>query len=398
MNLFTELTHYALPFLCVLTALVFVHELGHYLVARWNGVRVEVFSIGFGPELIGWTDRAGTRWKISVLPFGGYVKMFGEASDEPAQPLAADAVLAGPGPGGVAPAGAAVPVVLTAEDKAVSFAYKTVWQRAAIVVAGPLANFIFAVVVTAVLFATAGQQLTSTVVSGVKADSAAAAAGIEKGDKILALNGQAVSRFEEIAAQVQLGLGEPLRISLDRAGKTIEVTATPSVVEQVDIFGDRHRIGLLGIEAEGPGETVRYDPLTATWKGVTETYARAVGMLKAIGQIITGIRPSNEVGGVLRIAKMSGDIASRSLIGVVDFAVLLSINLGLINLFPIPLLDGGRLVFYGVEVLRGRPLGARAEEWGLRVGLALVLSLMLFATWNDLVSMKVIQFLKTVFA
>ncbi len=396
MNFFTELTHYALPFLCVLTALVFVHELGHYLVARWNGVRVEVFSIGFGPELIGWTDRAQTRWKISLLPFGGYVKMFGEAPDETAEPLAADAVLAGPE--AVVPEGAAVPIVLTAADKAVSFAYKTVWRRAAIVVAGPLANFIFAVVVSAVLFATAGQQLTSTVVSGVKPDSAAAAAGIEKGDKILALNGQPVSRFEDIAAQVQLGLGEPLRITLGRAGQTIEVTATPSVVEQTDIFGDKHRIGLLGIESEGPGEIVRYDPLTATWKGVTETYARAVGMLKAMGQIVTGIRPSNEVGGVLRIAKMSGDIASRSLMGVVDFAVLLSINLGLINLFPIPLLDGGRLVFYGVEALRGRPLGPRAEEWGLRVGLALVLSLMLFATWNDLVSLKVIQFLKTVFA
>ena len=170
-------------------------------------------------------------------------------------------------------------------------------------------------------------------------------------------------------------------------------------MEQVDIFGDKHRIGQLGIQSTPSGGTiVRYGPATAVWMAVVETYQRSVGMLRAIGQIVEGIRPSNEVGGVLRIAKMSGDIASRSLIDVVDFAVLLSINLGLINLFPVPLLDGGRLLFYGAEALRGRPLGPRAEEWGLRLGLALVLSLMLFATWNDLVSLNVIQFLKHIFA
>src|SRR6478609_4856715 len=337
MNPFTLLIHYGLPFLCVLTILVFIHELGHYLVARWNRVRVEVFSIGFGPEIFGWTDRAGTRWKVSLLPFGGYVRMFG--------------------------------------------------QRAAIVVAGPVANFLFAIVVSAILFATIGQQLTSTVVSVVTPGSAAAAAGIEPGDKIVALNGQPVSRFEDIAAAVMLGLGEPLHLKIERAGKPVELDATPQIVEQVDIFGDKHRIGQLGIQSTPSGGTiVRYGPATAVWMAVVETYQRSVGMLRAIGQIVEGIRPSNEVGGVLRIAKMSGDIASRSLIDVVDFAVLLSINLGLINLFPVPLLDGGRLLFYGAEVLRGRPLGPRAEEWGLRVGLALVLSLMLFATWNDLVS------------
>ena len=383
MNLFTELFRYGLPFLCVLTVLVFVHELGHYLVARWNRVRVEVFSIGFGPEIFGWTDRGGTRWKVSALPFGGYVKMFGEAPE------------AGPDPN---PRAGPMPDSATEADRAVSFAHKTLGQRAAIVVAGPFANFLFAVVVSAVLFATIGQQLTSTVVSEVVPGSAAEAAGIQRGDRIVALNGQAVSRFEDIAALVQLGLGEPLRLKVQRGGSTIELNATPKVVQQVDIFGDTHRIGLLGIQASGPGEIVRYDPATATWKAVVETYRRAAGMLKAIGQIITGIRPSNEVGGVLRIAKMSGDIASRSVIDVVDFAVILSINLGLINLFPVPLLDGGRLLFYGAEALRGRPLGPRAEEWGLRLGLALVLSLMLFATWNDLVSLKVIQFLKHVFA
>jgi regulator of sigma E protease len=376
MNPFTMLVYYGLPFLCVLTVLVFVHELGHYLVARWNRVRVEVFSIGFGPELFGWTDRTGTRWKISLLPFGGYVRMFGETQeeDDKARPPLSEA------------------------EKAVSFSHKSLRQRAAIVVAGPVANFLLAIVVSAVLFATVGQQLTSTVVGDVQTGSAAAAAGLEPGDKIVALNGQPVSRFEDVAAVVMLGLGEPLHLKIQRAGKTLDVEATPKVVEQVDIFGDTHRIGQLGITSGKSGEIVHYDPATAVYMAVVETYRRSVGMLKAIGQIVEGIRPSNEVGGVLRIAKMSGDIFSRSVIDTIDFAVLLSINLGLINLFPVPLLDGGRLLFYGAEALRGRPLGPRAEEWGLRLGLALVLSLMLFATWNDLVSLKVIQFLKHIFA
>jgi regulator of sigma E protease len=379
MNPFTLLIHYGLPFLCVLTVLVFIHELGHYLVARWNRVRVEVFSIGFGPEIFGWTDRAGTRWKVSLLPFGGYVRMFGEMASEEGE------------------GGEQKP--LAEADRAVSFSHKRLGQRAAIVVAGPVANFLFAIVVSAVLFATIGQQLTSTVVSVVTPGSAAAAAGIQPGDKIVALNGQPVARFEDIAAAVMLGLGEPLHLKVERAGKTVELDATPQIVEQVDIFGDKHRIGQLGIQSTPSGGTiVRYGPATAVWMAVVETYQRSVGMLKAIGQIVEGIRPSNEVGGVLRIAKMSGDIASRSLVDVIDFAVLLSINLGLINLFPVPLLDGGRLLFYGAEALRGRPLGPRAEEWGLRVGLALVLSLMLFATWNDLVSLNVIQFLKHIFA
>jgi regulator of sigma E protease len=364
-SLLHVLIHYGIPFLCVLTVLVFIHELGHYLVARWNRVRVEVFSIGFGPELFGWTDRAGTRWKVSLLPFGGYVRMFGETGAEENA------------------GGETKP--LSAADRAGSFHYKKLWQRAAVVVAGPLANFLFAIVVSAILFATVGQQFTSTVVSEVKAGSAAAVAGIQPGDKIVALDGKPVSRFEEIAAAVMLGLDEPLHLKIERAGKTIDLTARPQIVEQVDIFGDKHRIGQLGIQSKlGVGEVVRYDPATAIWMATVETYNRSAGMLKAIGQIITGIRPSNEVGGVIRIAKMSGDIASHSLIELVDFAVLLSINLGLINLFPVPLLDGGRLLFFAAEALRGRPLGPRTEEWGVRLGLALVLSLMLFATWNDL--------------
>jgi regulator of sigma E protease len=369
---------HTVAFLCIFTAVVFAHELGHYLVARWCGVRVEVFSIGFGPEMFGWTDRHATRWRVSWLPFGGYIRMFGDApADIPANPNSAQL------PG--APSEAPIDPAL----QPFSFAYKSVAARAAIVFAGPLANFVLAVVVLAVLFATLGQQLTSTVIGKVYPASAAAEAGLLPGDKILSLNGQKVARFEDIADIVLLGLGEPLTVTIQRNGATLNLQATPHVIEEADIFGTVHRIGRLGIESSGPGEIVHYDPATAGWMAVVETYRRAADILKSLEQIVTGVRPPKEVGGILSIAKMSGDIAGRGLIDAIDFAMLLSINLGLLNLFPIPLLDGGRLLFYAFEAVRGRPLGPRAEEWGFRVGFALVLSLMLFATWNDLMRFKV---------
>jgi regulator of sigma E protease len=377
-SLVEPFAQHTLAFLCIFTAVVFAHELGHYLVARWCGVRVEVFSIGFGREMFGWTDRHATRWRVSWLPFGGYIRMFGDGSAEGQASLV-------PGAPSGAPPGAPMDPALGS----LSFAGKSVAARAAIVVAGPLANFVLAVIVLAILFATLGQQLTSTVVGKVYPDSAAAKAGILPGDKILALNGKRVARFEDIAGVVLLGLGEPLKVTVARNGATLDLEATPHVIEEADIFGTVHRIGRLGIESSGPGEIVHYDPATASWMAVAETYRRAADILKALEQIVTGVRPPQEVGGILSIAKMSGDIAGRGLIDAVDFAMLLSINLGLLNLFPIPLLDGGRLLFYAFEAVRGRPLGPRAEEWGFRLGFALVLSLMLFATWNDLMRFKV---------
>ena len=365
---------HTIAFLCIFTAVVFAHELGHYLVARWCGVRVEIFSIGFGPEMFGWTDRHATRWRVSWLPFGGYIRMFGDA---PADSLAS--------PG----AGQAAGAPIDPASAPFSFAAKSVAARAAIVFAGPLANFVLAVIVLAVMYATLGQQLTSTVIGKVYPGSAAAEAGLLPGDKIVALNGHRVVRFEDIADIVLLGLGEPLKVTIQRNGATLDLQATPHVIEEADIFGTVHRIGRLGIESSGPGEIVHYDVATAGWMAVAETYRRAADILKSLEQIVTGVRPPKEVGGILSIAKMSGDIAGRGLIDAIDFAMLLSINLGLLNLFPIPLLDGGRLLFYGFEAVRGRPLGPRAEEWGFRLGFALVLSLMLFATWNDLMRFKV---------
>jgi regulator of sigma E protease len=388
MNLFASLLHYGLPFIVVLTPLIFVHELGHFLVARWNKVRVEVFSIGFGRELFGWYDRHGTRWKVSAVPLGGYVKMFGQGMPDLVE----------------APAEVATPALpLSAADEAVSFNHKRLWQRALIVAAGPAANFLFAIVITAVVFATFGQQLTATVIGEVKAGSAAEAAGLKSGDKLLTANGQHIRRFEDLAALVSVGLGEPLKLQIRRGDvrrgdQVMDIDAQPKIIEVTDIFGNVHRIGRLGVGASGRAEVVHYDPATALWVATVETYRTGSDMLKSVGQMVTGVRPPSEVGGVLSIAQMSGDVFSQGLWATISFAVLISINLGLINLFPIPLLDGGHLLFYAFEAVSGRRIGPRTEEWGMRVGLALVLSLMLFAAWNDLVRIGVIRFITNLFA
>jgi regulator of sigma E protease len=371
----SDLPHYLISFLVIITILVFVHELGHFLIARWCGVRVEVFSIGFGPELFGRTDRRGTRWKFSALPLGGYVKMFGDTNIVSL------------------PDGSERP--MTPAEEAVSFHHKSLARRAAVVAGGPFANFLFAIVVLAVMFATSGQQFSSTEIATVDPESAAGAAGLQAGDRILSINGQPIHRFEDIAATVQMGLDAPLALSVDRGGTTLQLSAQPKVIEDTDIFGNVHRIGRLGIRSTGAGEVVRYEPLAALGVAVGETWRITEGTLQALWQIVNGSRPANELGGVIRIAKMSGDVTSISLLAGVSLAALLSINLGLINLFPIPMLDGGHLVFYAIEAVRGRPLGARAQEWGFRVGLALVLALFLFATRNDLMSFPaVVNFVK----
>lgn len=365
------LPHYLISFLVILSVLVFVHELGHFSVARRCGVRVEVFSIGFGPELFGVTDRHGTRWKFSALPLGGYVKMFGHAETI------------------VDPDGTERP--MTPEERQVAFHFKPLAQRAAVVLAGPLANFAFAIVVLAGLFAIYGQPYSSTEIGEVMEGSAAAEAGLQPGDRILSLNGQAIQRFEEVAGIVQLGLGEPLTIVVERDGAPITIEAQPTIIKETDGFGNTHEIGRLGITSSGQSEVIHYDPLTATWQAVQQTYGLAAGTLKAVWQMIVGTRSSEEIGGVLRIAKMSGDVAQVGFAQAVFFAALLSVNLGLINLFPVPMLDGGHLAFYAIEALRGRPLGARAQEWGFRIGLALVLALFVFATRNDLMSFPAVQ-------
>jgi len=359
----------AIWFLVILTVLVFVHEFGHYMIARWNRVRIEVFSIGFGPELFGWWDRAGTRWKFSTIPLGGYVKMFGDSDASSGLPT--------PGLARLAPA-----------EREVSFHYKRLGQRAAIVAAGPAANFLFAIVVLAVLFMTFGQPYTPPEVGQVQPASAAEQGGIRAGDVIVQIDGRSVNRFEDVQQAVRLNPNVPMVIIVRRDGQDQTLHVTPSQTELTDRFGNHYEIGLLGIARSGV-EYAQRDPGTAVIQAGVETWNLTAGTLQAIWQIIKGTRATDELGGPLRIAQMSGEVAQGGVVAVLWFMAVLSINLGLINLFPVPVLDGGHLLFYAAEAIRGKPLGHRAQEYGFRIGLALVLTLMVFATWNDLVHLGI---------
>jgi regulator of sigma E protease len=373
MELFSGFGTYVVSFLVVLTVLVFVHELGHYWVARRNGVRVEVFSIGFGPELFGWTDRAGTRWKVSAIPLGGYVKMYGDA-DPASTP---DSRLG----------------EMTPEQRAVSFHHKRLGQRAAIVFAGPLANFLFAIVAFAGVYSIVGQPFTPPDIVAVMPDSAAERGGLRAGDRIVRINGTEIERFEQIRRTVELNLDQPLQLIVRRDGTEIPLTIAPSVIEETDRRGNTMRVPRLGIKGGSQVEFVRHNPLDAIWRGVSETWVQTAGTVQALGQMIMGRRQTDDLGGPLRIMEMSGEVAQGGPAAFIVFMAVLSVNLGLINLFPVPMLDGGHLLFYAIEALRGRPLGPRAQEYGFRIGLVLVFSLMIFATWNDLVHWGLVRYL-----
>ena len=369
MDLLAGVGTYIIPFLIILSVVVFVHELGHYLLARLNGVRVQVFSIGFGPELFGVTDRAGTRWKVSAVPLGGYVKMHGDADATSST------------------------IDLSALPDPDSFPAKRVGQRMAIVAAGPFANFIFAMIALALLFATVGRPFTPAEVGEVQPGSPAEAAGLLPGDRILAVNGQELESFEQLQGIVRGRPEETLTLTIGRADQTLDLPITPALTEIEDRFGQIHRIGLIGVSRSGV-EFRRSNPVFAVVEGVSETFRLIGGTLYAIGEMIVGSRTTEELGGPLRIAQMSGEIAKDGAVPMIWFTAVLSINLGLINLFPIPMLDGGHLVMYGIEAARGRPLTERSQEVAFRFGLLLVIMLMMVATWNDLVQLNVIEFFK----
>ncbi len=371
MTLVMNFVSYVIPFLLILSIVVFVHELGHYLVARWNGVRVDVFSIGFGPELFGITDRAGTRWKVSALPLGGYVRMHGDAD------------------------AASATVNAKAALDPDSFPAKSALQRMAIVAAGPLANILFAIVAMAILFATVGRPFTPAEVGEVQPDSAAAVAGLQPGDRITAVDQQPVESFEELQFIVRGSPGVALTFALERGGVPQEIVVTPRASELEDRFGQVHKIGLIGVSrSRAATEFRRSNPAFALVDATTETFGLITATLEGIGEMIVGSRTTEELGGPLRIGYMSGEIAKDGVVQIMQFVAFLSINLGLINLFPIPVLDGGHLVLYAIELVRGRPINERSQEMAFRFGLALVLSLMVFATWNDLVQFNVIDFFK----
>lgn len=364
-----NLAGYLVPFLFVLTIVVFFHELGHFLVARLCGIKVLTFSIGFGPEIIGFYDRYGTRWKISAVPLGGYVKFLGDenAASKPDHEAAAS---------------------MTDEEKAVSFIHKSVGPRAAVVAAGPIANFILAIAIFAGVFMIFGKQTTSARVDTVQPASAAQAAGFQPGDLVVAINGENIDSFAEMQRIVSINAGDPLAIEVERGGVHVTLKATPELKELKDKFGNVQRLGVLGISrsmAPGDIKTEKVGPLRAIVMAVQRTWYVIDRTGSYIGGIFTGRESADQLGGPIRIAQVSGQVATAGFVPLIELTAVLSISIGLLNLFPIPLLDGGHLLFYGIEAMRGRPLSERAQEVGFRIGLAIVLMLMIFATFNDII-------------
>jgi regulator of sigma E protease len=344
-----------LAFLVVLGVLVFFHELGHYLAARWRGVHVEAFSIGFGRKLFAWTDHLGTEWRVAWLPLGGFVKLHGQERPEDATPEARAAWIAGR-----------------------TFHEKPVLSRAIVVAAGPLANFLLAIVLFTLLFAFAGRPVVEPVVGEVMASSAAASAGMVKGDRILAIDGAPITRFDDIQRIVAAHPDTRLTVTLSRDGATRTLAVTTG-----SRLAAGSKIGLLGIA----GGMVRYEPLSlaaAAGAGVEETWRVLVETVSGVWQMITGRIGTDDLGGPLRIAQLSGQVAAQGTASLISFIAVLSVNLGLINLLPIPVLDGGHLLFYLAEGVLRRPIPPRAQEYGFRAGFALLVGLFVFATWNDL--------------
>jgi regulator of sigma E protease len=339
--------------------LVYVHELGHYLVARWCGVRIEVFSIGFGRELFGYTDKAGTRWKFSIVPLGGYVRMFGEHSMEAVQGDTGEA--------------------MTPEEEAVSFDHKSLGWRAAIVAAGPAANFLFAIVAGAILFASVGSQEPRDFkvfgIGAVVPDSAAFDAGLAEGDRILSVDGREVPTWEGFVETVQSSGGEEMVFKVERDG----IVSTMRIAARFDETAGVHRIGI-----HMPFQVVQHGPIESLGMAATATWTITGRIFEFIGEALTGQRSLDDMGGPVKIAEISYEAADTGLLAWVNIMIILSINLGLLNLLPIPVLDGGHLLFYAIEAVRGKPLNEQAQEYLLRGGLALLLGLMIIVTLNDL--------------
>jgi regulator of sigma E protease len=362
---------YLLPFLFVLTVVVFVHELGHFLVARWCGVAVKTFSIGFGPEIAGFTDRHGTRWRLSWIPLGGYVKFI---DDENA-----------------ASAGQKSLEQLSPEERARSFQAKPLAARAAVVAAGPIANFILAIVIFTAIFALFGERITAAKVDIVNPGSAAERAGFLPGDRVISIDGKTIESFGEMQRIVGMSPDQPLHFVVDRNGQAVDITATPERKEITDHFGNTIRLGLLGIQrSASPDDWTlkRHDPLTAFGMALKESYFVISRSLGYLYDVVTGREAADQLGGPIRIAQVSGQVASAGFVALLNLAAIISVSIGLLNLFPIPMLDGGHLLFYSIEAIRGRPLSESTQEIGFRIGLAFVLMLMIFATWNDLIHLK----------
>jgi regulator of sigma E protease len=352
-------TDWIIPFLSVLTIIVFFHELGHFLIARLCGVKVLVFSIGFGPELVGFDDRHGTRWKISAIPLGGYVKFFG---DENEASVPSQATLA----------------AMTPEERRLSFPGQPVGNRAAVVAAGPITNFILAIVIFAGVFMVFGKTTVIPRIAAVEPTSPAAAAGFKAGDVIVSIDDTKIDNFSDVQRIVSFSPGVPLTVVVNRDGALLTLKATPA---------ERDKRGMLGITRSNEPGDVRTDPVTpleAVRLGADRTWLVVSTSLTYLRDVVVGKQSADQIGGPIKIAQLSGEVAKLGFAALLELTALLSASVGMLNLFPIPLLDGGHLLFYAIELVRGRPLSERAQEVGFRIGLAIVSMLMIFVIGNDL--------------
>ncbi len=358
---------YIFWFLVILTIVVFIHEFGHYLLAKINGVRVEIFSIGFGKELFGFTDKSGTRWKFSVIPFGGYVKMFGDAdaaSNADAKKLDQ----------------------MSFKDKQISFYHKDLWRKALIVFAGPAFNYISAILIIVGMFYVYGKPLSEPVIADVAPKSAAAEAGLKSGDKILMIDGKSVGSFEEVRQALSLNVGTPISLVIDRKSKQQDITATPRLQKVRDAYGNDIEMPILGISG-GRGSIEKLNFGQAFRNGVYESYVISVSMFKALAQIVGGERSVKQLGGPVKIAQYSGQSAKHGFVSILWFIALISINLSLVNLLPLPILDGGHLTYYAIEAITGKPVTEKFKFVAMKISFILLITLMVYVTFNDVMGL-----------
>jgi regulator of sigma E protease len=369
MSLLLDNLQYTIPsFLFLLTLLVFVHEMGHYLVGRWSGIRIVAFSIGFGPELFGWTDRQGTRWKFCVIPLGGYVKFFGDedaASSPDYERLER-----------IAP-----------DERDRTFLGAKLWKRAATVAAGPIANFLLAIAIFAVLFSIYGRAVADPVVAFVAPGSAAEEAGVQPGDRLVSIDGTPIATFDDVRRYVSVRPDLPITVRIERDGATVDLNMVPQRTESVDPLGNKIEDGKIGIGTSQEAGNFRietYGPVEAVGQGALQSWRIVTGTFDYLSNLVVGRMNADQLGGPIRIAQLSGQMAKLGIAEVLNFAAVLSVSIGLLNLMPVPILDGGHLMFYAIEALRGKPVGPAAQELAFRIGFAMVLMLTFFAAWNDI--------------
>ncbi len=359
-----ELVHTVFSFVIVLSVIVSIHEFGHYLAARLCGVRIEQFSIGFGKEIFGFNDRHGTRWKFSLLPLGGYVKMFGdetEASTPDAKKMEE----------------------MSPEEKAVSFHYKSLPKKAIIVSAGPAANFVLTIAIFTWAIFTSGLAITAPIVGELMENTPAATSGIQPGDRVLSIDGNKVKIFSDIPRLIATNTGKEITLKVKREKEVFLVKMTPQMRQEEDLFGNPVTRPLLGFVSQ----KLTYKEMgfaASLGMAVKQTWDITILTFEYMGQLVTGQRGADELKGPVGIAQLSGQATEKGFNTVLWFIAMLSANLGLINLFPIPPLDGGHLVYYAVEGARGKPMAQKFQEWGFRAGFALLLTLMAFVTFNDI--------------